>query len=86
MNTIGSIILAVFFTIIFTLLLSSPDDNPERWEHVDVQQINSSGEAVETWADAKILSVDTRNGIWCRFRTKEGREVTLATPYRFLYR
>ena len=64
--------------------------NPGRWEHVDIQQVNSNGVAVETWIDAKIISTGpgflAGGDAWVLFEIKGGKKVTLVTPHRFLYR
>ena len=79
--------IVVFFLILFSYSCGS---NPERWEHVDIEQLNSSGVVVMKWDDTKVLSASgffLSEGNWVRFRTSEGKEITLSgLPYRFLYR
>ena len=78
------------FAVVCIALLSAC--NPARWEHVDIQQINSNGDIVETWIDAKILSTGPRaftftgGDAWVLFETKDGKKVSLMVPHRFLYR
>ena len=77
--------------IVALMCLLAVGCKPSRWEHVDVQQINAAGEVVETWEDVEIIKLNSGGLLscgpaWVRFKKRDGKQVTLNVPHRFLYR
>jgi len=64
--------------------------SPARWEHADISQVAADGRTIETWEGANIQAMGpgafSGGPAWVRFKTNDGKEVTITTPHVIRYR
>lgn len=75
---IGSIVLLCGFLFLFSC-------NPSRWDKATIIQFNHSGQEVARWEHVKIQAMPSMFGHWIRFKTSDGKTITIDTEYRIEY-
>ncbi len=77
-SSVRFIILLCCFLFIFAC-------NPSRWDKATVIQFGENGQEIARWENVTIQAMPSRFARWVRFKTCDGKIITLDTAHRIEY-